>query len=409
MPAVVGDYLDGWPVLHDDARIGLVDDLWRLVEHETEADPVGIVVSFLAAYGNLVGVGPKMRVGATIHRPVLNVIKVGATSKARKGTGQDIVDEIMRTADSTWDDRVVSGHQSGEAFINDLTPGDDGALPDKRLFVVEGEFSRLLNTKGRQGNVLSDTIRTMWDGKPLHRRLASGAQTARDYVVSIVADITGAELGVLFSEVDVLSGLGNRFLWVRVRRNGTLPDGGNLKPSDFDVIAKKVNEASIAAAGVETMSRDVAAEERWSDWYIANSHQEKHGLYDAITGRDEAQVLRLSMIYALLEGTSTIERRHIDAAIAVWDYCDESARGLFGNRTGNKDVDKLAEMLHTVGTTGLDGRALNKVFFGNSVRAARARDEAIRLGIAVEETDKTGRGRPRKILYADHHRKGSTW
>lgn len=408
MPAVVGDYLDGWPVLHPDARIGLVDDLWRLVEHETEADPVGIVVSFLAAYGNLVGVGPKMRVGATIHRPALNVIKVGQTSKARKGTGQDIVDEIMRTADPTWDDRVVSGHQSGEAFLNDLTPGDNGALPDKRLFVVEGEFSRLLKTKGRQGNVLSDTIRNMWDGKPLHRRLAASTQTVRDYVVSIVADVTDAELSALFSEVDVLSGFGNRFLWVRVRRNSVLPDGGNLKPSDFDAIAKRINEAALAATGVETMSRDVAAAERWSDWYIANSHQKKHGLYDAITARDEPQVLRLSMIYALLDGQATIEARHIAAAIAVWDYCDAAARGLFGNQTGDRDVDKLAEALHTADTTGLDGRTLNTLFGGNSPRATRAREEAIRLHIAVEETDKTGRGRPRKILYAAHHRKGST-
>jgi hypothetical protein len=396
--SAVGDYLDGWPTLHDDARIGLVDDLWRLVEHETEADPVGIVVSFLAAFGNLVGVGPKVRVNATIHRPVLYVIKAGATSKARKGTGQDIVDAIMRAADSTWDDRVVSGHQSGEAFLHDLTPGDDGARPDKRLFVVEGEFSRLLKTKGRQGNVLSDTIRSMWDGKPLHRRLAAESQTVSDYVVSIVGDITDAELGALFSEVDVLSGLGNRFLWVRVRRSNVLPDGGNLKPADFDAIGKRVNEAAIAASEVDEMRRDYAAAELWDTWYRANADHPKHGLYDAVTARDEGQALRMSMIYALLDGQAVIERRHIDAAIAIWDYADESARGLFGNRTGNKGVDKLVEALHTVGTNGLDGVALNKLFGGNSARAARAREEAIRLGIAVEETEKT-RGHPRNVLY----------
>jgi hypothetical protein len=394
--SVVGDYLNGgWPTLHDDARIGIVDDLWRLVEHETEADPVGIVVSFLAAYGNLAGVGPKMRVGATIHRPVLNVIKVGATSKARKGTGQDLVDQVMQKADSTWDERVVSGHQSGEAIIADLNDGP----ADKRRFIVEGEFSRLIKTAGRSGNVLSDVVRNMWDGKPLHRRLAAGPQTARDYVVSIVADITDAELGVLFSEVDVLSGFGNRFLWVRVDRNAVLPDGGNLKPGDFDAISKSVNEAAIAVSDVDTMERDDAAAERWDTWYRANAQVRKSGLYDAVTARDEAQVLRLSMIYALLDGQAVIESRHIDAAIAIWNYADESARGLFGARTGDKDVDRLAEALHTVGTTGLDGRALNRLFGGNSTRAARARDEAMRLHIAVEETDKTGRGRPRNILH----------
>jgi len=234
--------------------------------------------------------------------------------------------------------------------------------------------------------------------QPLHRRLADGSQTASGYVASLVADITDAELSSLFSEVDVLSGLANRFLWLRVQRNAILPDGGNLKPSDFDVIAKRVNEAALAAASVETMSRDVAAAERWADWYGSNAQQPKFGLYDAVTARDEAQTLRLSMAYALLDGQATIEARHVDAAIAVWDYADASARGLFGNRTGDKDVDKLAEALHTVGDQVLDGRALNRLFGGNSARAAKARDQAIRLGIAVQTAEKTG-GRPRVLLH----------
>jgi hypothetical protein len=56
---------------------------------------------------------------------------------------------------------------------------------------------------------------------------------------------------------------------------------------------------------------------------------EKSGLWDAATSRAEAQVLRLSMVYALLDGTGTIDVPHLRAALAAWNYCDESARLIF--------------------------------------------------------------------------------
>jgi hypothetical protein len=198
--------------------------------------------------------------------------------------------------------------------------------------------------------------------------------------------------------VDEILGLGNRFLWVRLRRNAVHPDGGNLTSVDFSDMAKAIREAARSVSNLDPMRRDDEAAERWNDWYRPNAQPEKHGLYDAATARDEARTLRMSIIHALLDGQAVIERRHIDAAIAVWNYCDESARGLFGATTSNKDVDRLAEELHTVGTAGLDGRGLNRLFGGNSSRAARARHESIRLHIAVEGTEKT-RGRPRSTLY----------
>ena len=47
---------------------------------------------------------------------------------------------------------------------------------------------------------------------------------------------------------------------------------------------------------------------------------EKRGLWDAVASRAEAQTLRLSMIFALLDGLSTIDEAHLRAALAVWRY-----------------------------------------------------------------------------------------
>jgi hypothetical protein len=45
--------------------------------------------------------------------------------------------------------------------------------------------------------------------------------------------------------------------------------------------------------------------------------------------RGEAQVLRLSMIYALLDGHATIELSHLKCAVACWEYCEDSAKFIF--------------------------------------------------------------------------------
>lgn len=82
----------------------------------------------------------------------------------------------------------------------------------------------------------------------------------------------------------------------------------------------------------------------------------------AATARAEAYVLRLSMIYALMDGTAQIKKQHVEAAIAVWDYCSESARLIFGDRTGHADVDRLMDTLEAVGRTGLTRNEQTRLF-----------------------------------------------
>jgi hypothetical protein len=68
-------------------------------------------------------------------------------------------------------------------------------------------------------------------------------------------------------------------------------------------------------------------------------------MFGFITNRAEAQVLRLSVIYALLDSSRVIQLPHLMAALAVWDYCEESARYIFGDATGDPTADRILEAL----------------------------------------------------------------
>ena len=65
----------------------------------------------------------------------------------------------------------------------------------------------------------------------------------------------------------------------------------------------------------------------------------------AVVGRAESQVLRLSMVLALSDGSSEIRVEHLRAALALWGYCHRSARSFFGDRLSDSRAQKILDAL----------------------------------------------------------------
>ena len=68
-------------------------------------------------------------------------------------------------------------------------------------------------------------------------------------------------------------------------------------------------------------------------------------LAGSLTGRAEAHVLRLSLIYAVLDRAAAVRPEHLAAALAVWQYADESVRCIFGDSSGNPLADDILTLL----------------------------------------------------------------
>jgi hypothetical protein len=63
----IASNMGSWPTLSPEALYGLAGDIVRAIEPETEADPVGILLSLLTAFGNAVGKGPHFAIASGIH------------------------------------------------------------------------------------------------------------------------------------------------------------------------------------------------------------------------------------------------------------------------------------------------------------------------------------------------------
>jgi DNA replicative helicase MCM subunit Mcm2 (Cdc46/Mcm family) len=144
------------------------------------------------------------------------------------------------------------------------------------------------------------------------------------------------------------------------------------------------------------LQRDEAARQVWREVYGALS-EGKLGLLGSVTSRAEAQVVRLSLLYALLDCSPFIRREHLHAALAVWDYCENSARYIFGDALGYPDADRILQELRA-NSVGLTRTEISGLFRRNRTQEeiANALARLEERGLAMRTVRPTS-GRPEEL------------
>jgi hypothetical protein len=111
-------------------------------------------------------------------------------------------------------------------------------------------------------------------------------------------------------------------------------------------------------------------------------------------------VLRLSMIFALMDGTSIIDEVHLKAAFAIWRYAEQSVKSIFGN---NDEGDATEKKVHAtiIERPGISRKELCDAFHRN-VKMTKI-DEALRRlevkqKVFAKRDEATG-GRPAERWY----------
>jgi Protein of unknown function (DUF3987) len=344
------------PAAKPEAFSGLPGRIVDAIDPYTEAHRMAILSNTMVMFGNVLGRGPYFQVDYTNHFTNLFIGQAGRTSKGRKGTGNSAPKRMLRDVEPNWGKSCLkSGLSSGEGLIFNIrdarTNGNgniDPGVPDKRLMLIEEEFAQALKMMTREGNILSPTLRDAWDGKDLQPLTKTDPIRASDPHVSIIGHITEMELRKHLKEVEMGNGLANRFIWLHIERSKIIPSPKGV-PSD--VLASLINELRNAvqfARTVGEMVRDPGAETLWGNVYPALS-EGKPGLTGAIMSRAEAQVLRLSMLYALMDSSAIIEASHLQAALAFWDYSEQSVSLIFDDLLGDPNVDRVWDYLRTLG------------------------------------------------------------
>jgi hypothetical protein len=394
---------------------GLVGEVVRAIEPHTEADPVALLLQFLVIFGNIIGRSAHFVADGTTHHLNLFVVLVGTTAKSRKGTSWNNIHRLFVPIDKKWNQECIpSGLSSGEGLIwavRDPTTKrepvkEDGrhtgtyrdvktdhGADDKRLMVVESEFVSVLRVLGREGNTLSALIRQAWDKGNLQTLTKNCPAKATGAHISIVGHITREELQRNLGSIHAANGFGNRILWAYVYRSKCLPEGGKIDTVDLDRLTLCLKKAVRFSRQVKEMHRSKKAVALWRVVYPELSAG-LPGLLGAMTSRAEAQAMRLACIYALLDSSKVIRAVHLRAALAMWQYCEDSARFVFGASLGDAVAEQVLRALreHPDGMTRTEIRDLFQRHQGGN-RIDQALSVLVEQQLARCERRETG-GRP---------------
>jgi hypothetical protein len=428
LPADPPIVLPEWPTPPGSAAYGgLAGEIVRTIEPQSEADPVALLVQLLIAFGNVIGRGPHVRVGAARHHTNEFGVMVGETSAGRKGTSWSDARQPVAEADPDWSNgRILGGLSSGEGLIYHVRDPIEGKEPirdkgkivgyqdvirdhgvsDKRLMIVETEFGAVLRALERDGNKLSAVIRQAWDGDLLASLTKGSPYRATGAHVSMIGHITADELTRLLTLCDQANGFANRMLWVCCRRSKLLPYGGSPAQQDVDRLRAGVADAIAFARGVDAVGWTRGAMVRWETAYPRLTAP-RPGVFGMVTSRAEAHAVRLALLYALMDRSSRIEPAHLQAALALWDYCERSALYIFGDALGDRDAQAILDALRAAPDGLTRTEVSREVFNGHKPAETIASKLTLLLqrGLArCEMTDTDGRPAERWFAVANRER-----
>jgi hypothetical protein len=424
----------------EEAFHGLAGRIVNVIEPASEASRPALLVQALLGFGNVIERSAYFVVEADRHHANEFAVLVGRTSKARKGTSWGRIYRLYQEVEEQWAaERVQTGLSSGEGLIwavrDPITKREkikedteivyveveaDPGIEDKRLLIQEPEFANVLKQTERQGNTLSALLRQAWDGGNLRSMTKNSPARSTGAHISLIGHITADELRRYLTQTETANGYANRHLWICTDRSKQLPEGGHIDSRELNAVRDELIEAVAFARSLgnsaprddahsmwkltvpgstNEVTRDDEARAIWREIYGPLS-EGRPGLAGALVARAEAHVLRLSLIYALMDRSVVIRAPHLLAALALWDYCERSVYYVFGDELGDPVADDLLRLLRGCP----DGLTRNDImnYFGrnqSSNRISRGLGLLLQHQLARREPQATG-GRPAERWFA---------
>lgn len=347
---------------------GLVGDIAHAGSNHTEANPYAVAASALAYLGAALGRGPYFPIGDDNNNARLFLVHVGRSSRGRKGTAKKLIKRIHETLQQIDEPLAPQIHSGGLStreglalLIHDGYKDGKNEIPpvdDKRLLVIESEFSNVLHQSKRDGNTLSGALRDAWDGASIKPAVKISPVGVAAPHISIIGDVTPSELRELMHKRDLTNGFANRFIffWAEGEKVEPFP-----QPTPIQVVELLANRIAqiLRFAGADCLGdKDVVCMEFSNDAASLYESLYRGELRDRsagehITGlldRRAPMLLRLSMVFALTDQTHVISVDHINAAMGWVRYWVDSVKYIFQNavdEAGTAEVIDTAQRIAT--------------------------------------------------------------
>lgn len=349
---------------------GLLGKLVHATQPETEANPLFVLLHLLTFFGVAVGRKPHFITGGTHHYLSMYVAIIGPTGLGRKGSAGDVAREIWRKVDPEFtNDKIRGGLNTGAGLLYHLrdasekrgkngTSEVDEGVEDKRHVFLETELSSVLIQAKTESNPILCQLRDFWDGRPTIGSYTREPIKVTGGHIGIVGHCTAVDLATHLEKAQKANGTANRFLWHYGGRSKELPEGGNVFTLLDNVLAPELGRLREAISFAETIGevrRHASLKERWASIYH-DFASPPPGTIGAFFARAPVIVMRIAMIFALIDFKREIREAHLNAALAIWDHAERSLRYIF-----RADLDPMAEKMLAAITASQHGLTTTEI------------------------------------------------
>lgn len=346
-------------ILLPKARIGLAAEFLDIMEPTTEADSNGLLLLFLQFTGMVAGSKVILRVGSKSHKANIFSFIVGDSSLGRKGTVLAAVKDFFKLVDESFVKKSLRpGLSTQEGIIQAL-------IKDSRpLLGVETEASTVFKNFDRQGNKLSECIRNAYDGDPMGNMSIANKAYIEDHFIGLTFLITQSELSELITKTSLTNGFANRFIWLHVSRSKLL----SFPPEpDQERLQSLVKKMSVLLAKLKDGKQITLAKSAcgvWDRMYVTlNSRDSETNI--EIKNRAVNNILRVALIYAILDESSEVEERHLEAAYELIRHSESCVDKIFSKKSSTKDEMKLLKALNARGGWTSQTEVIEQIFNRN--------------------------------------------
>jgi hypothetical protein len=245
----------------------------------------------------------------------------------------------------------------------------DNGANSKNVLFQEPEFSRLLKAGKREGSTITECLRNSWYNEILEINLSGRSVRSTEYSIAMICHVTEKELTKLISDVDSSNGYLNRFLFCKIGAAESRPF-----PDDFDIITFSFFTDFISSMDfIDEMTNQevklsVEARSRYEEIFNSYQYRTEDDISDLVA-RSIPHLLKIAMIYALLDQSFEIRIPHLEAAKAIVDFSVHSVRAVFLEKTFNKNEQKLLDYLFEHNGKDYRSNILRNCFSNNISRA----------------------------------------
>jgi hypothetical protein len=302
-------------------KAGLIGEYIELMAPTSEASESFHLGVGLTVAGAIMGRHVRVNFSGPLYGNLFTLL-VGVSGRSRKDTA------IRRGRDFMWQsfsDGTVQRYIP-VSVLTDIASSEGllGALENQpNILLYLTELSKLM-AKGRRESTrtIFGTLMEAFDTPPRMMNLSLKSKiVAENPYLSILSATQPKILEDLMSDAEVYSGFINRWLIIPGEPRGSIawppPVDAQISALLLERMHKSIFDGFPEHAEL-TLSAD--ARSFWSDWYDADHAVARTEDEGAMRGRYATLIVKVALIYAVLDGEHLLTRAHLERGIALIEW-----------------------------------------------------------------------------------------